>query len=211
MNDMTTVDQPRAPFTMPVLPWAKSALAPHISAETIDYHYGKHLQTYVNNLNNLVAGGEFATLSLEEIVRRAEGPIFNNAAQVWNHTLYFAQLSPAPQTHPTGRLAAAIDRDFGGFDAFREQFTKAALGLFGSGWVWLESERADKRDKTGKGPKLEITSAPNAGNPLTRSKVPLMVIDVWEHAYYIDHRNARAASVEAFWNILDWKIAESRY
>jgi Fe-Mn family superoxide dismutase len=175
---------------------------PHISAETIDYHYGKHLQTYVNNLNGLVPGTEFADANLEEIIRNASGPIFNNAAQVWNHTLYFLQFSPTPQSAPTGKLAGAIDRDFGSFDAFKEQFAKSALGLFGSGWTWLTADAEGK---------LDIVNAPNAGNPLTEGKRPLMVIDVWEHAYYIDHRNARAASVEAFWKILDWKIAEAEY
>ena len=201
---MTKIDQPQAPFVMPALPWVKNALAPHISAETIDYHYGKHLQTYVNNLNGLAPGGEFSRASLEEIIRKApSGPLFNNAAQVWNHTLYFLQLSPTPQSRPAGKLAAAIDRDFGGLDAFREQFTKSALGLFGSGWTWLAADKP--------GGKLEIINSPNAGNPLSGGKLPLMVIDVWEHAYYIDHRNARADSVEAFWKILDWRLAESRY
>ncbi len=187
---------------MPALPWAHDALAPHISAETVDYHYGKHLQAYVNNLNNLVPGGEFAASSLEEIVRTAKGPVFNNAAQVWNHTLYFLQLSPDAQTRPTGGLAKAVDRDFGSFDAFKEQFAKSAMGLFGSGWTWLAAD--------GKG-QLEIINAPNAGNPLAEGKHPLMVLDVWEHAYYIDHRNARAASIEAFWRVLDWRFAEARY
>ena len=201
---MTKIDQTQAPFVMPALPWAKSALAPHISAETIDFHYGKHLQTYVNNLNGLVPGGEFASASLEEIIRKApQGPLLNNAAQVWNHTLYFAQLSPVPQSRPKGTLAAAVERDFGGFEPFRELFAKSALGLFGSGWTWLAADKP--------GGKLSIVNSPNAGNPLTEGKLPLMVIDVWEHAYYIDHRNARAASVEAFWKILDWRVAESRY
>ena len=201
---MTKIDQPRAPFVLPALPYDQGALVPHISAETIDYHYSKHLQAYVNNLNGLVAGGEFAAASLEEIVRRAPaGPVFNNAAQTWNHTLYFLQLSPIPQTHPTGALAAAIDRDFGSLDTFREQFAKSALGLFGSGWTWLVADKP--------GGKLSIVNAPNAGNPIAEGKHPLMVIDVWEHAYYIDHRNARAASVEAFWKIFDWKIAEKRF
>jgi Fe-Mn family superoxide dismutase len=160
----------------------------------------------VNNLNNLTPDTEFAGAGIEEIMRRAAkqgGPVFNNAAQVWNHTLYFLQLSPTPQTRPAGALAAAIDRDFGSFDAFREQFTKSALGLFGSGWTWLAADKP--------GGKLEIINSPNAGNPLTDGKMPLMVIDVWEHAYYIDHRNARAASIDAFWKILDWKVAERRY
>jgi Fe-Mn family superoxide dismutase len=201
---MTKIDQPRAPFALPALPWERTALAPHISAETIDYHHGKHLAAYVNNLNGLVPGSEWADASLEEIIRRAPaGPLFNNAAQVWNHTLYFFQFSPAPKTRPSGPLAAAIDRDFGNLDAFREQFAKQAMGLFGSGWTWLA---ADTR-----GGKLEIINTPNAGNPLTQGRLPLMVIDVWEHAYYIDHRNARAASVEAFWKIVDWKFVGSRY
>ena len=199
---MTKIDQLHAPFVMPALHYAKDGLAPHISAETIDYHYGKHLQTYVNNLNNLVGGTEFAAASLEDIVLRASGPVFNNAAQIWNHTLYFMQFSPKAQTRPAGKMAVAIDRDFGSFDAFKEQFTKSALGLFGSGWTWLAA---------GKGGKLEIINAVNAGNPLTEGKRPLMVLDVWEHAYYIDHRNVRAASIEAFWKVLNWEVAEERF
>jgi Fe-Mn family superoxide dismutase len=199
---MTKIDQPHAPFEMPELPYAKGAIAPHISTETIDYHYGKHLQTYINNLNGLVPGTEFASASLEEIVRKATGPVFNNAAQVWNHTLYFLQFSPTPQARPAGKLAAAIDRHFGSPEIFREQFAKSAMGLFGSGWTWLAADREGH---------LEIINAPNAGNPITDGKRPLVVIDVWEHAYYIDHRNARAASIEAFWKILDWKVAEARY
>ncbi len=198
---MTKIEQSKAPFAMPTLPYAHGALAPHISAETIDYHYGKHLQAYVNNLNNLVKGTEFESATLEDIIRKAQGGIFNNAGQVWNHSLYFLQLSPAPQKRPAGHLAAAIDRDFGSFEAFVEKFTASAVGLFGSGWTWLVSNKG----------KLEITNTSNAGNPLTEGKTPLMVIDVWEHAYYIDHRNARAASVAAFWNILNWKVAEERY
>ncbi len=199
---MTTIDQPQAPFAMPTLPYAKDALAPHISAETIDYHYGKHLQTYINNLNGLVAGTKFESKTLEKIVRKASGPIFNNAAQAWNHTLYFMSFSPKPQTAPTGKLAAAIDRDFGSLEAFKEQFGKSAVGLFGSGWTWLAI------DKKGK---LDIVNTSNAANPMTDDMNPLMVIDVWEHAYYIDHRNARAESVKAFWNIFDWRVAEERF
>ena len=199
---MTNINQQKVPFAMPALPYANGALAPHISAETIDYHYGKHLQAYVNNLNNLVKDTPFETASLEDIVRKAQGGIFNNAGQVWNHSLYFLQFSPAPQKRPTGKLAAAIERDFGSFEAFVEKFTASATGLFGSGWTWLAA------DKNGK---LEIVNTSNAGNPLTEGKRPLLVIDVWEHAYYIDHRNLRAASVAAFWNILDWKVAEERY
>jgi Fe-Mn family superoxide dismutase len=199
---MTVIDQSKASFAMPALPYAKDALAPHISAETIDYHYGKHLQAYINNLNNLVKGTEFEHASLEDIVKKADAGVFNNAAQAWNHTLYFLSLSPTPKTAPEGKLAAAIDRDFGGFDAFVEQFTKSATGLFGSGWTWLAADAKGK---------LEIVNTSNAGNPLTDGKTPLMVVDVWEHAYYIDYRNVRADSVKAFWNILDWKVAEERY
>jgi Fe-Mn family superoxide dismutase len=200
---MTKIDQPHAPFAMPALPYDKNALAPHISAETIDYHYGKHLQTYVKNLNNLVAEGEFAAAGLEDIVRRASGAVFNNAAQVWNHSLYFLQFSPTPKRAPTGELAEAIARDFGSLEAMREKFAQSALGLFGSGWTWLVADKS--------GGKLSIVNTSNAGNPLTDGHLPLMVIDVWEHAYYIDHRNARAASIETFWKILDWKVAEERY
>jgi Fe-Mn family superoxide dismutase len=199
---MTTINQPKAPFALPALPYAKDALAPYISAETIDYHYGKHLQTYINNLNNLVAGSEFESESLEEIVRKSSGGIFNNAAQTWNHTLYFLSFSAAPQTRPTGKLAAAIDRDFGSFEAFVEKFTASAVGNFGSGWTWLAA---------GADGKLEIVNTSNAGNPMTEGKTPLAVVDVWEHAYYIDYRNVRADSVKAFWNILDWKTVEERY
>lgn len=199
---MTTIEQPKAPFAMPNLPYAPGELSPHISAETIDYHYGKHLQTYVNNLNNLIKGTEFEHRGLEDIVRKSSGGIFNNAAQTWNHTLYFLSLSPRPKRRPEGPLAAAIERDFGGFESFVEKFTASALGLFGSGWTWLAQD--------GRGG-LEIINAANAGNPLTDGKNPLMVLDVWEHAYYIDHRNMRAGSIKAFWNILNWKVAEERY
>jgi Fe-Mn family superoxide dismutase len=212
---MTTIDQPRSPFAMPTLPWARQALAPHISATTIDYHYGRHLQGYINNLNNLVKDTEFETASLEQIIHQAHGPIFNNAAQAWNHTLYFMQFSPAPQTKPTGALAAAIDRDFGSLDAFVEQFTKSATGLFGSGWTWLVAKKATNDDLTTGSPtadkKLEIVNTSNAGNPLTDGKTPLMVIDVWEHAYYIDHFNLRADTIKAFWNVFDWRLAEQRF
>jgi Fe-Mn family superoxide dismutase len=199
---MTKIDQPKAPFAMPALPYEKEALVPYISAETIDYHYGKHLQTYINNLNNFIAGTGFENASLEEIVKKASGGVFNNAAQTWNHTLYFLSFSSVPQSRPTGKLAAAIDRDFGSFDVFAEQFTKSAIGLFGSGWTWLVADADGK---------LGIVNTSNAGNPMTEGKTPLMVVDVWEHAYYIDYRNARADSVKAFWNILDWKTVEERY
>lgn len=199
---MATVNQPKAPFAMPELPYAKNALAPYMSEETIDYHYGKHLQAYVNNLNNLVKSTEFENMSLEDIVRKSSGAIFNNAGQVWNHTIYFLSFSPNAQKAPTGKLAAAIDRDFGSYANFQEEFTKSAMAVFGSGWTWLVA------DKDGK---LAIVNSANGGNPLTEGKNPLMGIDVWEHAYYLDYRNVRADSIKAFWQILDWETVEKRF
>ena len=174
---------------LPPLPYAADALAPKMSQETIEYHYGKHHQAYVNNLNNLIPGTPYENASLEEIIIRAEGPIFNNAAQVWNHTFFFYTRSPSPKSVPSGPLAKAIDRDFGSFEQFKEQFAKAATSLFGSGWVWLAEDA---------GKKLCILSEPNAGNQLTQGMKPILTIDVWEHAYYIDYRNRRAAYIEAF-------------
>jgi Fe-Mn family superoxide dismutase len=187
---------------MPRLPYAPDALAPRMSRETLDYHYGKHLQTYVDNLNKLIQGTEFERLSLEEIVRRADGPVFNNAAQTWNHTFFFDSLFPAPKRRPTGRLGEAIDRDFGSFEAMEEAFTQTALGIFGSGWAWLSAD---------KGGKLTITPASNAGNPMTEGLTPLMTCDVWEHAYYIDYRNRRADFLAAFRELIDWSVVEKRY
>jgi Fe-Mn family superoxide dismutase len=188
-------------FELPPLPYARDALAPHISAETIDFHYGKHHQTYVTNLNNLVPGTEFEGLSLEEIVKKSSGGIFNNAAQVWNHTFYWNSLSPKGGGEPTGRLADAITKSFGSFAAFKDEFTKVALGTFGSGWAWLV-ERPDGS--------LGIVSTSNAATPLTGPDRPLLTCDVWEHAYYIDYRNARAKYVEAFWNLVNWDFAQSQ-
>ncbi len=188
-------------FELPALPYARDALAPHISAETIDFHYGKHHQTYVTNLNNLIPGTEFESMSLEEIIKTSSGGIFNNAAQVWNHTFYWNSLSPTGGGEPTGRLAEAITRSFGSFGAFKEEFTKVALGTFGSGWAWLV-ERPDGS--------LGIASTSNAATPLTGPDRPLLTCDVWEHAYYIDYRNARAKYVEAFWNLVDWDFAASQ-
>jgi Fe-Mn family superoxide dismutase len=186
---------------MPALPYAHDALAPHISRETIEYHYGKHLQTYVTNLNNLIPGTPFENASLEDIIRKADGGIFNNGAQIWNHTFYFLTFSPQGQKVPTGKLAEAIDGEFGSFDAFKEQFTKQATGLFGSGWTWLVKD----------GGKLKIVNGPNAGNPLRDGMTPLMTMDVWEPAYYIDSRNRRAASIKATWEVIDWKIVVERF
>jgi Fe-Mn family superoxide dismutase len=188
-------------FELPALPYARDALAPHISPETIDFHYGKHHQTYVTNLNNLVPGTEFEGMSLEEIVKKSSGGIFNNAAQVWNHTFYWHSLSPKGGGEPSGRLADAIAKSFGSFAAFKEEFTKVALGTFGSGWAWLV-ERPDGS--------LGVVSTSNAATPLTGPDRPLLTCDVWEHAYYIDYRNARAKYVEAFWNLVNWEFAASQ-
>lgn len=187
---------------LPKLPYALDALAPKMSKETLEYHYGKHHQTYVNNLNALIEGTKFADLSLQDIIRTSDGPIFNNAAQDLNHTIFFLSLSPNPKKAPTGKLAEAINRDFGSFEAMKEQFTKSATGLFGSGWTWLAA------DEDGK---LSISQESNAGNPLRRGLKPLMTCDVWEHAYYIDYRNKRPDFVTNFWDLLDWEFVEARY
>jgi Fe-Mn family superoxide dismutase len=188
--------------TLPELPYAKDALQPHISAETIDFHYGKHHQTYVTNLNNLIPGTEFESLSLEDIVKKSSGGIFNNAAQIWNHTFYWHSLSPNGGGEPKGALGAAIAKQWGSFAAFKEAFTKAAVGTFGSGWAWL----VKKPDGS-----LDIVSTSNAATPLTTDAKPLLTIDVWEHAYYIDYRNARPKYTEAFWNIANWDFAEKNF
>jgi Fe-Mn family superoxide dismutase len=186
---------------LPALPYARDALAPHISAETIDFHYGKHHQLYVDNLNKLIPGTEFEGLSLEDIVRKSQGGIFNNAAQVWNHTFYWNCLAPNAGGAPTGKLAEAIDKAFGSFQAFKDQFTQTALTTFGSGWAWLV-QRPDGS--------LALVSTPNAATPLTGADTPLLTCDVWEHAYYVDYRNARAKYVEAFWNLVDWNAVAAR-
>ena len=183
---------------LPALPWARDALAPHISAETIDYHYGKHHQTYVTNLNNQIKGTEFEGLDLVAIVKKAQGGMFNNAAQVWNHTFYWNSLTPKGGGEPSGKLADALKKSFGGFAQFKEDFSKAAVGTFGSGWAWLV-QRADGG--------LAIVSTSNAATPITGSDRPLLTCDVWEHAYYIDYRNARPKYIEAFWNLANWEFA----
>jgi Fe-Mn family superoxide dismutase len=180
---------------LPELPYPKDALAPHISAETIEYHYGKHHATYVANLNKLIPGTEFESLPLEEIVKRASGGIFNNAAQVWNHTFYWNCLAPKAGGEPSGALAAAINAAFESFAQFKEKFANTAVTTFGSGWAWLVCDSSGK---------LAIESTSNAGCPLTAAKKPLLTCDVWEHAYYIDYRNARAKYVETFWNLVNW-------
>jgi Fe-Mn family superoxide dismutase len=184
-------------FELPPLPYAKNALEPYISEETLDYHWGKHHQTYVTNLNNLVPGTPFDGKTLEEIILKSSGPIFNNAAQVWNHTFYWHCMTPKGGGEPTGKLAEAINKDFGSFAQFKEQFTKASVGTFGSGWGWL----VKKPDGH-----LEIVSTGNAGNPMTDGKTPLLTCDVWEHAYYIDYRNLRPKYVEAFWSLVNWEF-----
>jgi Fe-Mn family superoxide dismutase len=182
---------------LPALPYAKNALEPHLSQETLEYHYGKHHQTYVTNLNNLIQGTEFDTMSLDDIIMKAPrpSPLFNNAAQVWNHTFYWNCLTPNGGGEPSGQLTEAINKKFGSLASFKDEFTKAAVTLFGSGWAWLV-KNADGS--------LELMSTSNAGTPMTDGKKALLTCDVWEHAYYIDYRNARPKYVEAFWNLVNW-------
>ena len=190
-------------FEQLTLPFGANELEPVISAETIALHHGKHLATYVNNLHNLLPGSEFEELPLEEIVAKASGGIFNNAGQILNHNLYFEQLqAPSEDNRPLGKLAAAIDEQFGSFEAFKEKFTTAAVTLFGSGWAWLASD-ADGI--------LHILQMPNADNPVTKGLKPLMTMDVWEHAYYVDYRNRRPDHIAAMWRILNWQEINRRY
>ncbi|MBK1781489.1 superoxide dismutase [Fe] [Advenella sp. WQ 585] len=184
--------------TLPALPYALDALAPHISQETLEFHYGKHHQTYVTNLNNLIAGTEFESASLEDIIKKSSGGVFNNAAQVWNHTFYWNSLSPNGGGEPTGALLEAINAKWGSVAAFKEAFNKSAAGNFGSGWTWL----VKKEDGT-----LDIVNTSNAATPLTGADKALLTCDVWEHAYYIDYRNARPKYLETFWNIVNWDFA----
>jgi superoxide dismutase, Fe-Mn family len=183
---------------LPPLPFDKDALAPHISAETLEFHYGKHHQAYVTNLNNLIKGTEFEHAALEEIVKRSSGAIFNNAAQVWNHTFYWNSLRPAGGKPPGGKLVDAIGKAFGTVEKFKEEFSKSAAGNFGSGWTWL----VERQDGS-----LGIVNTSNAATPITGADKPLLTCDVWEHAYYIDYRNARPKYLEAFWNLLNWEFA----
>ena len=187
-------------FTLPELPYARNELEPHISAETIEYHYGKHHNTYVTNLNKLTEGTEYQNKTLEEVVKTSQGGMFNNAAQVWNHSFYWNCLSPQGGGAPTGVLAAAIDKNFGSFAAFKEQFTQTAVTTFGSGWAWLVRQPDDR---------LTLLSTSNADTPLTKNITPLLTCDVWEHAYYIDYRNARPKYLEAFWNLVNWDFVAS--
>lgn len=183
---------------LPALPYPLDGLQPHISKETLEFHYGKHHQTYVTNLNNLIKGTEFASASLEEIVKKSSGGVFNNAAQIWNHTFYWNSLSPKGGGAPSGALAAAIDKKWGSFDAFKEAFTKSAVGNFGSSWTWL----VKKTDGS-----LDIVNTSNAATPVTTADTPLITCDLWEHAYYIDYRNRRPDYLGAFWSLVNWDFA----
>ena len=185
---------------LPDLPYAADALEPHISSETLSFHHGKHHQTYVTKLNELIAGTEYEDLPLEEVIRRASGGIFNNAAQIWNHTFYWNCLSPSGGGAPTGRIAEAIQAKWGSFDKFQDELTQSAATNFGAGWTWLVKNAQGE---------LEILNTSNAGNPLTEGKTPLLTIDVWEHAYYIDYRNARPQYIEAYWQLVNWDFANN--
>ncbi len=186
------------PFELMELPYPKNGLEPYISSETLEYHYDKHHRTYVNNLNNLIVDTEFEDMSLNEIVKNASGGIFNNAAQTWNHDFYWQSMQPKGGGEPKGTLLAAIKRDFGSFAQFRDEFTKTAVSTFGSGWAWLVQN--DQHN-------LLISSTSNASNPITAGHKPLLTCDVWEHAYYIDYRNARPKYLDAFWNLVNWDFA----
>lgn len=189
-------------YSQPKLPYAPDALAPIISSETISYHWGKHEKTYIDNLNKLIRDTEWEDMPLEDIIKKASGPLFNNASQAWNHIFYFFSFSPDGGGEPEGELRQAIDRQFGSFENFKKEFVEAGTGLFGSGWVWLS------RDNDGK---LFITRESNAGSPLTQGLTPILTFDVWEHAYYLDYQNRRKDALEKLWDIVDWTIVESRY
>lgn len=189
-------------FTLPPLPYAYDALEPHITKQTLEFHHDKHHNAYVEKVNGLIQGTEFENASLETIIEKSEGGIFNNGAQVWNHTFYFEQFSATPQTAPTGKLMEVIVRDFGSFESFKEKFSTAAATLFGSGWAWLVVDDSGT---------LGIAQSSNAGNPIREGHKPLLTCDVWEHAYYLDEQNKRPAYVENFWKVLDWKVIEGRF
>lgn len=189
-------------FELPPLPYSKDALTPHMSPETLEFHHGKHHKTYVDNLNKLAPGTEFENMSLEAIIKKATGPIFNNAAQIWNHTFFWNCMKPNGGGEPTGELAEAIKRDFGSFQAFKEKFSTTTVGHFASGWGWLVKKKDGK---------LDVVSTANAANPMTEGHTPLMTCDVWEHAYYIDYRNRRADFVTAFWNVVNWDFISENF
>jgi len=186
-------------FSLPALPYSKAALSPHISEETLEYHYGKHHQAYVNNLNSLTEDTALASKTLEEIIKTEGGSIFNNAAQVWNHTFYWHSMAPKAGGKPHGKVGSLLDEFFGSFEAFKEQFSKAAAGQFGSGWAWLVKDLSSGR--------LIIETTANAGCPITEGHQPILTCDVWEHAYYIDYRNARPKYIEAWWSLVNWEFA----
>ena len=188
--------------TLPPLPYAYDALAPHISKETLEFHHDKHHQTYVTNLNNLIKGTDFENASLEDIVKKSSGGIFNNAAQVWNHTFFWNCMKPQGGGQPTGPLADAINAKWGSFEAFKEAFAKAAVGQFGSGWAWLELTPAGT---------LDISGYPNQDTPVMRGSFPVLGLDVWEHAYYLKYQNRRPDYIAAWWNVVDWDEANRRY
>jgi Fe-Mn family superoxide dismutase len=188
-------------YTLPALPYALNALEPHVSQKTLEFHYGKHHQAYVTNLNNLVPGTKFESASLEDIVMGAEGPIFNNGAQVWNHTFYFTSFSPKGGGEPSGKIGDDIKKSFGSFGEFKEKFSKAAATLFGSGWAWLI------RNADGS---MEVIQESNAGNPLKKGLKPILTCDVWEHAYYLDYQNRRPDYIESFWKLVDWELVGKR-
>ena len=189
-------------FTLIDLSYAPNALEPVISAQTLSFHHGKHLQAYVDNLNKMLPSSGLEELALEDVVKRSTGAIFNNAGQILNHNLYFTQFAPAPATEPSGKLAAQIAKQWGSVDAFKAEFEAKGVGLFGSGWVWLAAEA----DGT-----LIICQEPNAGNPITKGLTPLLTFDVWEHAYYLDYQNRRAGHLSALWGIVNWSEIERRY
>ena len=190
-------------FTLSALPYGKDALAPHLSAETLEFHYGKHHQAYVDNLNKLVAGTKFENKELEEIIKKSSGPLFNNAAQNWNHSFYWKSMSEQKNQSPQGKLSQAIDQNFGSYAEFEKQFAAAGIAEFGSGWVWLTVNKTNQ--------KLKIETTADAETPLTGSRVPLFTMDVWEHAYYIDYRNARPKYVENFMKVLNWRFAGENF
>jgi Fe-Mn family superoxide dismutase len=188
--------------TLPALPYALDALAPHISKETLEFHHGKHHQAYVTNLNGLIKGTEFESMGLEDIIRKSSGGVFNNAAQIWNHTFYWNSLSPKGGGAPSGALAAAIQAKWGSFEAFKEAFNKSAVGNFGSSWTWL----VKKADGS-----LDIVNTSNAATPLTGADKPLITCDLWEHAYYIDYRNSRPNYLGGYWNLVNWDFASANF
>ncbi|MFP4059180.1 MAG: superoxide dismutase [Bacteroidota bacterium] len=189
-------------FELPKLPYDYNALSPHISGETLKFHHDKHHQAYVNKTNKLIEGTAFENSSLEEIIKKADGGIYNNGAQIWNHTFFFESFNPHPMKKPTGKLLDQIDNQFGSFDEFRNKFTDQATSLFGSGWTWL----VKKSDGS-----LDIINESNAGNPLRSGHTPLMTLDVWEHAYYLDYQNKRPDYVDGFWHVIDWEKVQERY